>query len=118
MVSKLGVLLKSKDNGEQIGVLEFAPDGMLICSIIKKGLHIFAIRSVTDLLEEKDPQPLYKKYEAHKDEKGNLPRDILRSEAEACAKMINEAGLKISGIPVTASVAEWIEADRESNRRP
>jgi hypothetical protein len=91
---------------------------MLICSIIKKGLHVFAIRSVTNLLDEKAPQPLYKKYEAQKDGKGNLPRDILRAEADAHAKMINEAELKIAGIPVTASVEEWNESDRESNRRP
>lgn len=106
MMSKLGVLLKSKDSGEQVGVLEFEPDGMLICSIIKVGLHVFAIRSVTNLLDEKDPEPLYKKYEALKDENGNLPREILRAEAEACAKMINEAGLRIDGIPVNASVVE------------
>jgi len=107
MISKLGVLLKSRDGGEQIGVLEFEPDGMLICSIIKKGLHVFAIRSVTNLLEEKAPLPLYKKYEAQKDDAGNLPREILREEAEAYAQMINEAELKIAGIPVDASVVEW-----------
>ena len=107
MIEKLGVLLKSKDGGEQVAVLEFEPDGMLICSIIKKGLHIFALRSVTNLLDEKDPLPLYKKYEDRKDEAGNLPREILRSEAEACAKNINDAEMKIDGIPVTASVEEW-----------
>jgi len=107
MKSKLGVLLKSKESGEQIGVIEFEPDGMLICSIIKKGLHVFSLRSVMNLLDEKDPQPLYKKYEAQKDEKGCLPSDILRAEAEVCAKMINVAELNIAGIPVDASVVEW-----------
>jgi len=57
------------------------------------------------LLDEKGFKPLYKKYE--KDEAGNLPRDILRAEAETCAKIINQAGIDIGGIPVTASVEEW-----------
>ena len=107
MVSKMGVLLKSKENGEQIGVLEFDPSGMLICQMIKPGLHVFSLRSVMKLLDEKGFKPLYKKYEAQKDEAGNLPRDILRAEAEACAKIINEAETTIGGIPVTASVEEW-----------
>ena len=106
-VSKLGVLLKSKESGEQIGVLEFDPSGMLMCQMIKKGLHVFALRSVTKLLEEKGFKPLYKKYEAQKDNAGNLPEDILRVEAEACAKIINEAEMTIGGIPVIASVEEW-----------
>lgn len=108
MISKkIGVLLKSKDGGEQVAVLELEPDGMLICSIIKPGLHVFAIRSVTMLLDEKAPLPIYKKYEDRKDEAGNLPREILLSEAYAYAKIINEAELKIDGIPVIASVEEW-----------
>lgn len=109
MTEKLGVLLKSKDSGEQIGVLEFSPDGMLICSIIKPGLHVFSLKSVIKILDEKDPRPLHKKYEAQRDENGNLPREILRSEAEACAKMINDAEMKIAGIPVDANVVEWQE---------
>jgi len=104
-ISKLGVLLKSKENGEQIGVIEFGPDGMLMCQMIKCGLHVFALRSVINLLEEKGVKPLCKKYE--KDEAGNLSRDILRAEAEACAKIINEAETTIGGIPVTSSVEEW-----------
>jgi len=59
------------------------------------------------LLDEKGFQPLYKKYEAQKDEAGNLPRDILRAEAEACVNIINEAEMEIGGIAVTASVQEW-----------
>lgn len=109
MVSKTGVLLRSKESGEQVGVIEFEPDGMLICSIIKPGLHVFAIRSVTNLLDEKESQPLYKKYEARKDDAGNLPREILRSEAYAYAKIINDAEMEVGGIPVIASVEEWQE---------
>ena len=105
--SKLGVLLKSKENGEQVAVIEFGLDGMLVNSIIKPGVHVFALRSVMKLLDEKGFQPLYKKYEAQKDETGNLSRDILRAEAEASSKIINEAGMEISGIPVTAIVVEW-----------
>ena len=107
--SKIGVLLKAKENGEQVAVIEFGPDGMLMCQMIRSGLHAFALRSVVRLLEVKGFQPLYKKYESQKDETGNLSRDILRAEAEASSKIINEAEMKIGGIPVAASVEEWPE---------
>ena len=108
-VSKLGVLLKSKESGEQIGILAFDPSGMLMCQMIKSGLHVFALRSVMQILKEKAPLPIYRKYEDQKDEKGNLPRDILLSEAASYAKFINEAETTIGGIPVIASVEEWQE---------
>jgi hypothetical protein len=108
-ISKIGVLLTSKEDGGQVAVIEFGPDGMLVNSIIKPGVHVFALRSVMKLLDEKGFQPLYKKYEAQKDEAGNLPRDILRAEAEACARIINEAEMTIAGILVDASVEEWPE---------
>jgi hypothetical protein len=114
MVSKIGVLLKSKESGEQIGVLEFDLSGMLMCQMIKKGLHVFALRSVIHILNEKDPLPIYRKYADQKDEEGHIPREILRKEAASYAKILNEAEMEISGIPVTASVVEWEEADRES----
>jgi hypothetical protein len=106
-ISKLGVLLKSKESGEQIGILEFDPSGMLMCQMIKSGLHVFSLRSVIHILEVKDPLPVYKKYASQKDEKGHLPREILRKEAASYAKILNEAEMEISGIPVTASVEEW-----------
>ena len=109
MVSKMGVLLKAKASTEQVAVIEFGLDGMLVNSIIKPGVHVFALRSVMKLLDEKGFQPLYKKYEAQKDEAGNLPRDILRAEAEACANIINGAEMTIAGIAVIASVEEWQE---------
>ena len=102
-ISKLGVLLKSE--GKQVAVIEFGLDGMLICQMIKPGLHVFALRSFINLLEE----PLYKKYESQKDEAGNLPREILISEAESFARTINSAEMKIGGISVIASVEEWQE---------
>ena len=107
-ISKLGVLLKSE--GKQIAVIEFGLDGILICQMIKPGLHVFALRSFINLLEE----PLYKKYESQKDEAGNLPREILITETEAFAKIINGAKMKIGGVPVTASVEEWNEPDQAS----
>jgi len=106
MVSKIGVLLTSKEDGGQVAVIEFGPDGMLVNSIIKPGVHVFALRSVMSLLDEKGFQALYKKYETQLAD-GNISREILRSEAEACAKIINEAGMKIAGIPVDASIVEW-----------
>jgi hypothetical protein len=41
------------------------------------------------------------------DDNGNLSIDILRKEAESYAKIINDAGMKIGGIPVTATVEQW-----------
>jgi hypothetical protein len=108
-ISKLGVLLKSKESGEQIGILEFDPSGMLICQMIKKGLPVFALRSVMQILKEKAPLPIYKKYETRKDERGHLPREILRTEAASYAKIINDAEMEIGGIAVIASVEEWQE---------
>ena len=108
-VSKLGVLLKSKESGEQIGILAFDPSGMLMCQMIKSGLHVFALRSVMQILKEKAPLPIYRKYEDQKDEKGHLPREILLSEAASYAKFINDAEMEIGGIPVTATVEEWQE---------
>jgi hypothetical protein len=107
MVSKIGMLLKSKKEGEQVAVIEFGLDGMLICQMIKSGLHVFALRSVMKILKEKAPLPIYKKYASQKDENGNLSIDILRKEAESYAKIINESGMTIAGISVTASVEEW-----------
>ena len=108
--SNIGVLLKSKESGEQIGVLKFEPDGMLVNTMIKPGLHVFVLRSVMKLLNEKAPLPIYKKYEG-RIEKGNLPREILLKEAASYAKIINEAEMKVAGIPATASVEEWNVAD-------
>jgi len=109
MISKIGVLLTSKENGEQIGVIEFDPSGMLICRMIKRGLNEYALRTVINLSDEKGFPPLYKKYKTRMDEKGNLPKDVLSSEADAYAEIVNEANVKIGGIPVNASVREWQE---------
>jgi hypothetical protein len=109
MIRKLGILLKSKESGEQIGILEFDPSGMLMCQMIKSGVHSFALRSVINLLDKKAPLPIYKKYADRKDEKGHLPREILLSEAASYAKIINDAEMTITGIPVTATVEEWGE---------
>jgi hypothetical protein len=111
-ISKLGVLLKSKGSGEQVAVIEFEPDGMLINSMIKPGLHVYALRSVMNLLEEKGFQPLYLKHKALKDEAGNLPKEILREEAKACAKIFNDAEMTIVGIPVNAVMVEWQVPDK------
>ena len=113
-ISKLGVLLTSKENGEQVAVIEFGLDGMLVNTMIKPDLHVFALRSVMKLLDEKGFKPLSKKYEAQKNEAGNLPKEILRSEAENSAKIVNDADLQMAGIPVNASVVEWNVADRET----
>jgi hypothetical protein len=107
MTSKIGVLLTSKESGEQVAVIEFEPDGMLINSMIKPGLHVYALRSVMNLLGEKGFQPLYIKHKALKDEAGNLPREVLREEAESCSKILNDAEVTVGGIPVNASMVEW-----------
>jgi hypothetical protein len=107
MTCKIGVLLTSKTTGEQVAVIEFEPGGMLVNSLIKTGLHAYALRSAMNLLEQKGFQPLYKKYKSMKDEAGNLPKEILREEAEACAKIFNDAELTIGGIPVIAKAVEW-----------
>jgi hypothetical protein len=101
--------MTSKTTGEQIGALEFYPSRMLVSRIIKKGLHPYTSRSVIKFLEEKSFQPLYRKYEDLMNEKGSLPIDVLRSEAEVCAKMINRAEMKLCGGPVEASVQTWEE---------
>ena len=106
MVSKIGVLLTSKEDGGQVAVIEFGPDGMLVNSIIKPGVHVFALRSVMSLLDEKGFQALYKKYETQLAD-GNISREILLSEAASYARIINEAEMTIGGIPVIASVEEW-----------
>jgi hypothetical protein len=49
---KIGILLTSKESGEQVAVIEFDPSGMLINQIIKPGLHVFALRSAMTLLPE------------------------------------------------------------------
>jgi hypothetical protein len=111
-ISKLGVLLTSKESGEQVAVIEFEPDGMLINQMIKSGVHVYALRSAMNLLEKKGFQPLYNKYKDLKDEAGNLPREILREEAQACAKIFNDAEMTIGGIPVNAEMVEWQVPDK------
>ena len=107
--------MTSKENGEQIGVIEFDPSGMLICRMIKQGLHVYALRTVIDLSNEKGFPPLYQKYKTQMDEKGNLPKDILSSEADSYAEMVNNVEIKIGGIPVEVSVRKWQEpTDQES----
>lgn len=88
--SKIGVLLKDRVSGEQIGVIEFDPSGVLVYQIIMTGLHVFAFKPINKLLsEEWIKEPLYIKHAKLLAENPKLPNDILEQEAISCAEFLN-----------------------------
>jgi hypothetical protein len=56
-------------------------------------LHPYTLRSAIKLCDEKGLSPLYRKYENLMGENG-LPIDVMLSEAESFAKMINGAEME------------------------
>lgn len=86
------VLLTDRATEQQVGLIVFAPSGMLVFRMIKKGLHVFALKPIERFLKQHGlDQPLYVKYADQMDAKQELPPEILLQESPACADAINRA---------------------------
>ncbi len=90
--NQVGVLLSDRTTDEQIGLITFYPRGVLGYSVLKAGLHVFALKPIERFLEENGfSQPLYVKHAARMNNQNELATDILEREAKACAEAIQRA---------------------------
>lgn len=102
-MTKIGVLISSLENKEDLGIMEFDASGMLICSTYTAGIHPFALKQFLNMLD----QPLYVKHAAVISQHKVLPRELLITEAEDLAARINEKSMTLGGGPILAASVEW-----------
>jgi hypothetical protein len=104
-MTKIGVLITSKEDDERLGIMEFDPTGILVCSTFKAGIHPFALKTFLKMLD----QPLYVKHADIISRDKVLSRELLISEAEDLAARINEKSMTLGGRPILAASVEWKE---------
>jgi len=80
--------------------------------VIKRGMHPYALRPVTELL----PEPLYQKHAGVIEDKGSLPGDVLYDEAEKFAGIVNGKEMVVGEIPVRASAIYWQEPTEQETK--
>jgi hypothetical protein len=93
------VLISSRENDEKLGIMEFDPTGMLVCSTIKAGLHPYALKTFLKLLD----QPLYVKHADVISRDKVLSRELLITESQDLAARINEKSMTMGGGPIVAA---------------
>jgi hypothetical protein len=107
---RMAILLTTVASQEQVAVIELDPSGMLVFRVIRKGLHVFALKPLERLLRQHVfPEPLYVKHAQVLREQSRLPLAILEQEARACADVLNrlEQPLSMAGQPVKAEVVQY-----------
>lgn len=102
-MTKIGVLISSQENEEKLGIMEFDPTGMLICSTFKAGIHPFALKTFLKMLD----QPLYVKHADVISRDKVLSRELLITESQDLATRINEESMTMGGGPIVAASVEW-----------
>ena len=88
---KIGILLTTEeDRKKQIGIVEFAPTGMLVFQVIQKGLHVFELKAVERCFKENGLDgPLYVKYDNFLKQQHEIPQNILEEEANYYTEVLN-----------------------------
>jgi hypothetical protein len=101
--SEIGVLFIDESKS-QIGFIKFDSSGMLIYQMIKKGMHVFAFKSLEPIMTQAIKEPLYKKYAELLKVNSKLPDKILEQEVKSCADFLNamEGPLKLGSYTVRA----------------
>jgi hypothetical protein len=89
-MTKMGVLISSRENDEKLGIMEFDPTGMLICST-KAVMHPFALKTFLKMLD----QPLYVKHADNISRDKVLSRELLITESQDLAARINEESMTL-----------------------
>ena len=102
-MTKIGVLISSRENNEHLGIMEFDSPGMLICSTKKAGIHPYALKQFLKLLD----QPLYIKHADIISRDKVLPRELLITESQNLAARINGKSMTLAGQPILATSVEW-----------
>jgi hypothetical protein len=105
---KVGVLLISKADQSQVGVIELLPEGMWLFRAIKKELHVYALKPVEKYLTDHGfSEPLYVKYAETMRESKEIPEEILWNEAESYAAALNAGKLKVGEYVVKAMAVRY-----------
>jgi hypothetical protein len=102
-MTKIGVLISNQENNERLGIMEFDPSGMLICSAFKGKINPYSLKTFLNLLD----QPLYAKHADVISRDKVLSRELLITEAEDLAARINEKSMTLGGQPIVATSVEW-----------
>jgi hypothetical protein len=102
-MTKIGVLISSRENDEKLGIMEFDTTDMLICSTFKAGIHPFALKTFLNLLD----QPLCVKHADIISRDKVLSREILITESQDLATRINEKSMTMGGGPIVAASVKW-----------
>jgi len=112
--TRIGILLTAKEDNVQMGLVELDPGGMMIFSILKPGLHYFAMKPISRFFEEDyKGEALYKKYASQIDELGGIPEEQLWMEAKAIAEAMNTHGVNAGGKSVHAKACRYSSFHKE-----
>jgi hypothetical protein len=114
--SQIGILLSEEWSGEEIGLIEFTPSGVLALYFFQ-GPDVFALKPIERLLIEHGlgEEPLYVKYGEVLQREPELPPSILKREARYYADFVNglRPRCKVRGRTVRASVAHYWRPEDE-----
>ena len=115
--SGTAILLTDRANEDEIGVIEFHPNGHLLFRVLDKGLHVYALKSVEQILKENGlEEPLYKKYAQMLETQKELSLETLEKEARFYAGILNNLTppLVIGGKSIEATTAHFSRRDPEA----
>jgi len=88
--SLIGVLLIDAENMEQIGLIKFSPQGVLIYQLVTNEPHVYAFKgSVVPAISKWIKDPLFVKCAKIIEDEQELPDTILEKEADDCADFLN-----------------------------
>ncbi len=101
-MTRYGILISDKETHEQLAVLELDPSGMLVSSSLTKKIHPYSLRSFVNLID----QPIYKKYAEVLAREKVLPLELMMTETQLIADLINAQSMTLSGATIVASTAQ------------
>ncbi len=106
----VGILLYERRSGNQVGLVEFHPSGVLAFRVLQPGLHYFALKPIERRLSDTVLRhPLYIKYAQAIRQEGSLERSILKREARLCAAALNRSRptLQVGNTRVSAYMVQY-----------
>ena len=98
-MTRYGVLISEKETSKSLGVIELDPSGMMITAAFEGGPNPHSMGKFADHLLD---QPIYKKYADVLARDKVLSPDLMMTETQLIAGLINRQSMTLGGVPVVA----------------
>lgn len=102
-MTQYGVLISNKDTGEDLAVLVLEPSGMLVASSLAKMIHPYSVMKFIDRVLD---QPVYQKHADVLALDKELSLEMLKTETQCIADLINAQSRALGSVPIVAHSAK------------